>query len=61
MLDWSYGAGYSTIREKVQCKNCLEQRRLDLPHQDFYCKAYNKLISQNHIDDEIECEKYKEI
>lgn len=47
--------------KKVCCKNCIKHSKLDLPHQDFYCKAYNKIISCNHIDDKIECEKYEEV
>ena len=45
--------------KKVCCKNCLKHRKLDLPYQGSYCKAYNKIISREHINDEIECEKYK--
>ena len=50
-----------TKEGKVCCKDCSKHRKLDLPHQDFYCKAYNKIISCNHIDDKIECEKYEEV
>lgn len=46
---------------EICCKNCSNNRKLDLTYQDFYCKAYNKLISKEHIDNKIECEKYKEV
>jgi len=45
-------------QKKVCCKNCSKHRKLDLPHQD-YCKAYNKIISRDHIEDKIECEKFE--
>lgn len=58
MLDWSYGYGQSEKNNKTCCKKCSKHRKLDLPYQD-YCKEYNKMFSQNHIDDKIECEKFE--
>lgn len=43
----------------VCCKDCSKHRKLDLQYQDTYCKAYNKIISRDHIDDKIECEKFE--
>ncbi len=41
------------------CNNCSKNSKLDLPYQEFYCKAYNKIISKDHINDKIECEKFE--